>query len=70
MNNTEKLCKVYRELSTSERKLVDDIKNQAASMLDLFDEIGSDGRIETAKTRLEEAVMWAVKYVVRDRHNK
>jgi hypothetical protein len=68
--NKKKLCKVYRELTSEERKLVNDIKDKAAEMLDLFDYIGSEGTIELAKNKLEEAVMWAVKYVVRDRPSK
>lgn len=50
----------YRELSEAERKKLDDIKSTAQW---LYAEFAATDNRETrlARTKLEEAVMWAVK---------
>ena len=72
MDNKEKLCKVYRELSKEERDLINNIKDQGAALLDLFDlSICGEGyAIDIAKSSIETGIMWAVKHVVRDMPNK
>ena len=70
MDNKEKLCKVYRELSQEERDLVNNIKDQSAILLDLLDKCGEGYAIDTAKISIETGTMWAVKHVVRDMPNK
>ena len=66
MDNKERLCKVYKDLDSIKRERINQIKDLGAMMLDVYDSIGQYGAIETAKTRLEESVMWAVKHVARD----
>ena len=56
----------YRVLSEAEKALMVHIKDQGQILLDLLGEINlhaaNSGReISIAKTKLEEAVMWAVK---------
>lgn len=54
----------YRELSTYEKSLVRDIKEHAERLYVLFNATMQGRReIALAKTKLEEAVMWAVKGV-------
>lgn len=55
----------YRTLSDSEKREVDDIKDQAQELWDAIDSVDEDrsgqGRSKAlAKTKLEEAVFWAV----------
>lgn len=68
--NTDRVCITYRELSIEEKSLVLEIKASGAMLLDLFDTIGDDGAINLAKIKIEEAIMWAVKYTIRDRKVK
>jgi len=62
--------KAYRQLNEAEKQRLDEIKDKAQELYDLFDtpiftEISSrsgDGRSLTlAKDNLEQAVMWGVK---------
>jgi len=59
--NTDTFRKAYRELTEPEKVLVADIKASAGELYDLI-EMAPAGREQSiAKTKLEEAVMWAVK---------
>jgi hypothetical protein len=51
----------YRELSPYEKQLVEDIKQKAELLYGLFNAAPFTREIGIAKTKLEEAVMWAVK---------
>lgn len=59
----------YRVLSDREKEQVESIKDAGADFLQLLDFIatqGSNGReLSLARTRVEEAVMWAVKHVTK-----
>jgi hypothetical protein len=65
----------YRELSFDEKQLVRDIKETAAELYGLFSNaalvqgliIRADNprELSLAKTKLEEAVMWAVKGITK-----
>lgn len=55
----------YRTLSDIEKQQMVDIKDLGASFLNLVDNIGSSRDLAIAKTKIEEAVMWAVKHVTR-----
>jgi hypothetical protein len=55
----------YRELSLDERNTVDNVKDLGQQLWDLIDSIpqnrdGTGRSVALAKTKLEEAVMWAV----------
>lgn len=56
--------KEYKELSEQQKALMNSIKTQAETLYTLMEEANTseNGReIACAKTKLEEAVMWAVK---------
>ena len=56
--------KQYRELSTEEKARLEQLKDKAQELHDIFENsiTSTDHReIALAKTKLEEAVMWAVK---------
>lgn len=51
----------YRELSTAEAGLHDAIKVTATDLYILIDNVPPSREVAIAKTKLEEAVMWAIK---------
>lgn len=55
----------YRVLSDAEKQQMLEIKDLGASFLAKIDEIGQSREMSLAKTKVEEAVMWAVKHVTR-----
>lgn len=52
---------VYRELTEVEKNRVEAIKSVATELYTHFAEIKDGRETSLAKTKLEEAVMWAVK---------
>lgn len=56
---------IYRELTDDEKSLVNSLKDQASVLYSTIESI-PDGREKSlAKTKLEEAIMWAVKGVTK-----
>jgi hypothetical protein len=53
----------YRILTEEEKALMVEIKDQGAAFLNLLDRIGPARETSIACTKIEEAVMWAVKKV-------
>lgn len=53
----------YRVLSDAEKAQTQAIKDKGLELLQLIDGIGSSRELSIAKTKTEEAVMWAVKHV-------
>lgn len=53
----------YRTLSDLEKNQMSEIKDIGQEFLDLCDTIGSSREMSLAKTKIEEAVMWATKHV-------
>ena len=51
----------YRELTEAEKGAIVQIKDTTEDLWQLFGTAGSSREIAIAKTKLEEAVMWAVK---------
>jgi len=62
-NNT--LRHQYRVLSDAEKAQMVAIKDKGAELLQLIDSIGAGRELSIAKTKTEEAVMWAVKHITR-----
>ncbi|MCJ9696906.1 hypothetical protein MOV76_35680 [Rhizobium sp. PRIMUS64] len=60
-NNT--LRHQYRVLSDKEKELMARIKSCGQELLDIIAEAGASRELSIAKTKTEEAVMWAVKHV-------
>jgi hypothetical protein len=65
VNNSDAVRHNYRVLTDEEKKQVAAIKNLGEEFLSLCDVIGSSRELSVAKTNIEQAVMWAVKYVTR-----
>jgi hypothetical protein len=55
----------YRVLSDEEKALMVAMKDAGAAFLTLCDSAGASRELSLAKTKIEEAVMWAVKHVTR-----
>lgn len=53
----------YRVLSDAEKAQMVAIKDAGAELLRLIGEVGSGRELSIARTKTEEAVMWAVKHV-------
>ena len=53
----------YRVLTDDEKFLMQAIKDKGLEMYNLIESIGHSRELALAKTKTEEAVMWAVKYL-------
>lgn len=53
----------YRTLSDEEKSRMAAIKDKGDELLALISECGSSRELSIARTKTEEAVMWAVKHV-------
>ncbi|HEY8358676.1 MAG TPA: hypothetical protein VIL30_14555 [Ramlibacter sp.] len=53
----------YRVLSDVEKAQMVAIKDKGAELLDLIEGLGGSRELSIAKTKTEEAVMWAVKHI-------
>lgn len=53
----------YRVLSDSEKSQMAALKTKGEELLALIDECGASRELSIARTKTEEAVMWAVKHV-------
>lgn len=61
VNNT--MRHAYRVLSDDEKAKMQAIKDQGLAFHDFIASLGSSREISLAKTKVEEAVMWAVKHL-------
>jgi len=53
----------YRVLSDAEKAQMVAIKDKGAELLTLIEGLGGSRELSIAKTKTEEAVMWAVKHI-------
>lgn len=53
----------YRVLSDAEKAQMVAIKDKGAELLTLIESLGGSRELSIAKTKTEEAVMWAVKHI-------
>jgi len=53
----------YRVLSDEEKLLMQKLKDMGLEIHEFIDKIGSSREISISKTKIEEAVMWAVKHI-------
>lgn len=53
----------YRVLSDDEKAQMQKVKDDGLAFWELIDSIGGSRELSIAKTKIEEAVMWAVKHV-------
>ena len=55
----------YRVLTEAEKQQMQAIKDKGLELHDLIESIGQSRELSVAKTKTEEAVMWAVKHLTR-----
>jgi hypothetical protein len=55
----------YRTLSASEKEQMRQLKDLGLEFFKLCDSVGTSRELSLAKTKIEEAVMWAVKHVTK-----
>lgn len=53
----------YRVLTADEKKYMGEIKNKGLEFHEFLSLIGNSRELSLAKTKIEEAVMWAVKHI-------
>lgn len=53
----------YRVLSDEEKRQMQQVKDQGLGLHNFIESIGSSRELSLAKTKIEEAVMWAVKHI-------
>lgn len=53
----------YRVLSEQEKQQMQDIKDKGLELHSLIESVGQSRELSLAKTKTEEAVMWAVKHI-------
>jgi hypothetical protein len=53
----------YRVLSDAEKTHMQEIKDKGLELLTLIENLGASRELSIAKTKTEEAVMWAVKHI-------
>lgn len=53
----------YRVLSDAEKQAMLNVKDIGATFLGTVESLGSSRELSIAKTKIEEAVMWAVKHI-------
>ena len=61
VNNT--MRHKYRVLTDAEKASMDALKTEGQKFLDLIGALGDSREVSLAKTKVEEAVMWAVKHI-------
>jgi hypothetical protein len=55
----------YRILSEEEKTQMLRVKDMGLALWQICDEIGNSRELSLAKTKIEEAVMWAVKHITK-----
>ena len=55
----------YRVLTEAEKQQMQAIKDKGLELHDLIESLGTSRELALAKTKTEEAVMWAVKHLTR-----
>jgi len=63
VNNTNTMRHNYRVLSDAEKANMVRVKDMGLALHDFIDGLGKSREISLAKTKVEEAVMWAVKHI-------
>jgi hypothetical protein len=61
VNNT--MRHAYRVLSDEEKTAMQQVKDQGLAFHEYLTDLGNSRELSLAKTKLEEAVMWAVKHI-------
>jgi len=54
---------VYRVLTDDEKKAMQDLKDKGLELHELINGLGASRELSVAKTKVEEAIMWATKHL-------
>lgn len=65
MNTNDVSRQTGRVLSDEAMEQIAAVKGKGQELLDLVDSLGQSREAALAKTKIEEAVMWAVKHITR-----
>jgi hypothetical protein len=63
MSDTNTMRQTYKVLNDAEKANMAMVKNMAQEFHNFIESLGSSREISLAKTKVEEAVMWAVKHI-------
>jgi hypothetical protein len=63
VNNSNTMRHNYRVLSDAEKANMVAVKDQGLALHDFIAGLGNSRELSLAKTKVEEAVMWAVKHI-------
>ena len=55
----------YKVLSDAEKSVLADLKDKGQALYDAIEACGQSRELSLAKTKTEEAVMWAVKHITK-----
>jgi hypothetical protein len=55
----------YRQLTDAEKASMDKLKDKGLELYELIESLGVSRELALAKTKTEEAIMWAVKHLTR-----
>lgn len=55
----------YRKLTEVEKAAMKTVKDKGLRFVEFLDEVGQSRELSLAKTRIEEAVMWATKHITK-----
>ena len=61
--DTNVMRHTYRQLTAAELGQIKSIKDRGLDFIGLLDDIGGSREMSLAKTKIEEAVFWAVKHI-------
>ena len=53
----------YRVLTDDEKQFMQALKDKGLELHEMIDSIGNSRELSLAKTKVEEAIMWAVKHI-------
>ena len=65
MTDSNLMRSEYRVLTEAEKETMRLVKDSGLNFVNSIDAIGASRELSLAKTRIEEAVMWAVKHITR-----
>ena len=63
--NSDVMRMQYRTLTAEEQQQMVAVKGNAASLYGFLGTLGNSRELSLAKTKIEEAVMWATKHITR-----
>ncbi len=55
----------YRKLTEVEKAAMKTVKDKGLAFVEFLDSVGASRELSLAKTRIEEAVMWATKHITK-----